>query len=168
MRKKHRSFLGRAGVLLLASVGFACTDSVGPIPTATELTVLIDSASVRVWRSEANTYNVSVPFTVKNSSGQSLFYNGFCLTRWEKLVGATWVAVGEMKCIDTTHPLRRIFPYSSANFASGKGVGGPGVTVPDFAQPGAYRLVVHLYLDGQGATPIPDEIATSNTFQVMN
>ena len=168
MRRNHRSFLSRAGVLLLASVGIACTDSVGPVPTATELTVLIDSASVHVWRSEGNAYNVSVPFTVMNSSGQSLFYNGFCLTRWEKLVGVTWVVVGEMRCIDTTHPLRRIFPYSSASFASGKGVGGPGVTVPDFAQPGTYRLVLHLYLDSQGRTQIPDDVATSNTFQVMN
>src|SRR5436190_1566721 len=133
MRKNHRSFFSRPGVLLLASVGFACTDSVGPLPTATELTVLVDSASVHVYGSNPNSYNVSVPFTVKNSSAQSLFYNGFCLTRWEKLAGATWVVVGEMECTDTTHPLRRIVPYSSANFASGKGVGGPGVTLPDFA-----------------------------------
>jgi len=168
MRRNHRWFLRCAGVLLLASVGFACTDSVGPLPTATELTVLIDSASVHVYGSTPSNYNVSVPFTVRNSSGQTLFYNGFCLTRWEKLVGAAWVAVGEMRCIDTTHPLRRIVPYSSANFASGKGVSGPGVTVPDFAQPGTYRLVLLLYLDSDGTKRLPDEITTSNTFQVMN
>ena len=169
MRGIPRTYLVPAGLIFLASASLACSDSVGPFPTAAELTVRIDSSVVHVRRSDAYngiTYNVMVPYTVINSSGQALFYNSYCPTRWEKQDGASWVPVGVMDCHSVM--FRSIAPYSTQNFGVGKGVGGPSVAIPDFAQPGTYRLVLLLYLDGRGTKHIPDDVSTSNTFQVMN
>ena len=166
MRSTYKSYLVRAGFLFLASVAVACSDSVGPIPTAAELTVRVDSASVHV-RSDANGYWVNVPFTITNTSGQSLFYNPYCPTRWERQDGESWVAVGEFPCDYTRLPLSRIVPYGSQNFAQGKG-SGPSMPVPDFAQPGTYRLVILLYLDSRGTRHLPDEVSTSNSFAVVD
>jgi hypothetical protein len=166
MRARHNSFFVRAGFASLVSVTLACSDSVGPPPTAAELTVRTDSAVVHVRQTTPTGYWVDVPYTVLNASGQTLFYNAYCTTRWEKQDGASWVPVGEMPCHNFM--FRSIVPYSSQNFGVGKGVGGPNIAVPDFAMPGTYRLVLHLYLDSQGTKPLPDDVTTSNTFQVMN
>lgn len=168
-RRIPRTYLVRACAIFVASASLACSDSVAPFPTASELTVRIDSSVVHVRRSDAYngvSYNVWVPYTVINSSGEPLFYNSYCPTRWEKQDGASWVPVGVMDCHSVM--FRSIAPYGTQSFGVGKGVGGPNVPVPDFAQPGTYRLVLFLYLDGRGTKPIPDDVSTSNTFQVMN
>jgi hypothetical protein len=153
--------------MFVASALLACGDSVGPVPTAAELTVRIDSAAVHV-QTTLNGYQVNVPFTVVNKSGRPLFYNAYCFTGWERQNGADWIAVGVMQCVDTLKPLRRISPYTSQYFIVGKSVGGPDVAVPDFAQPGAYRLGVLLYLDSRGMRNLPEGLATSNSFEVKN
>lgn len=168
MRTTYKSPLVRSGVLFVASVALACGDSVGPIPTAAELTVRVDSAAVHVRRSDVNGYNVTVPFTVINASGQSLFYNAYCPTRWERQDGASLVAVGEIPCSYIKLPLSRIGPYASQSFAAGKGISGPNVLVPDFATPGTYRFVLLLYLDSRGTRRLPDDVSTSNSFAVVN
>ena len=166
MQRIPRTYLVRAGLIFLAGSSLACSDSVGPFPTAAELTVRIDSSVVHVRQTTPTGYWVDVRYTVMNSSAEKLFYNSYCPTRWEKQDGASWVAVGVMDCHSVM--FRSIAPYSTQNFGVGKGVGGPNVAVPDFAQPGTYRLVLLLYLDARGTKPIPDDVSTSNTFQVMN
>lgn len=168
MQTTYRSFFVGSGMLFLASVELACSDSVGPIPTSAELKIRVDSVAVHVQRSDPNGYSVNVPFTVINSSGQSLFYNGFCFSRWERQDGESWVPVGEMRCIEIKLPLRSIVPYGSQSFAVGKTINGPNTVVPEFAKPGTYRLVILLYLDSRGTRRLPDEVGVSNTFAVVN
>lgn len=168
MRTSHKPFFLRACFLSLASVTLACSDSIGPIPTAAQVKIRVDSAAVHVQRSDPNGYWLNVPFTIINFSGQSLFYNGFCMTRWERQDGESWIPVGDLRCIEIKLPLRSIVPYGSQSFAVGKSVNGPNVVVPDFAQPGTYRLVILLYLDSRGTRRLPDEVGASNTFTILN
>jgi hypothetical protein len=152
---------------LLSGLALACTDSLGPIPTSQEVTVRVDVAEVVVWRGEAS-YNISVPLTIINDSPRALFVNGFCFADLERADGNNWTAVGPFLCDTDKRKLRMIPADTLAVFGYGRGQGGPDPVVPDFTQPGTYRLRVHLWLDGTGSIRLPEDLGISNSFTIRN
>lgn len=153
---------------LLSGMALACTDSLGPLPTPQEVTVRVDVAEVVVWRGEVGSYNVSVPLTIINESPRALFVNGFCFAELERADGNNWTAVGPFLCDTAKRTLRMIPADTLATFAYGRGAGGPEPIVPDFAQPGTYRLRVRFWLDGTGSIRLPEDLGISNSFTIRN
>jgi hypothetical protein len=167
MRRNARSpKLAYALLPLFTAVALACTDSTAPVPTADQVVVRVDVAKVLLWRSEPNGYNLSVPVTIVNGSTHPLYYNGFCFAEMERVDGDSWTAVGFFRCDQATSPLRMIPPDSSGIFGYGQGRNGPDAIVPDFAQPGTYRLRVRLFLDDLGKVQLPAGYGISNQFEI--
>jgi hypothetical protein len=173
MMARHYSQASRRLLLpglvpLLSGIVLACTDSLGPIPTTNEVTVRVDVAEVVVWRADAGSYNISIPLTIINDSPRALFVNGFCFGDLERADGNNWTAVGPFLCDTDRRKLGMIPAETLATFGYGRGAGGPDPIVPDFAQPGTYRLRVRLWLDGTGSIRLPEDLGISNSFKIRD
>jgi hypothetical protein len=153
---------------LLSGIVLACTDSLGPLPTTSEVKVRVDVAEVVVWRADVGSYNINIPLTIINDSPRALFVNGFCFAELERADGNNWTAVGPFLCDTDRRKLGMIPADTLATFGYGRGAGGPDAIVPDFAQPGTYRLRVHLWLDGTGTIRLPEDLGISNSFTIRN
>ena len=86
----------------------------------------------------------------------------------ERVEAGSWTVVGPVICNTTNRPLTMIPADTSVTLGWGWSQSGPEPIVPDFAQPGTYRLRVLLYLDSKGNNGLPEDFAISNSFTIAS
>jgi hypothetical protein len=114
-------------------------------------------------------YTISISVIITNASDVPIYTNGVCTSVWERYNAGAWVEVSNPPpCLLPKQLLKRIAPGATGVYGLGRGAGGPGQEVPDFAKPGAYRIRMILFRDQYGHNRMPERFGYSNEFTVRS
>jgi hypothetical protein len=157
-----------AVMTIAALLAAGCSDPTGPMLTDENVFVHVDAATVPLVVADAfNSLTLRVPLTLTNNSARTVYINGYCLLKWQRLEAGEWIEVFPSDCAPGEILPIAVFPRRPVQVFYGQTVSAPHRPAPPFPLPGTYRFRIAFYLDSRVRKSAGDELGLSNAFAVV-
>lgn len=161
--KQIRGFCHAIGFALIVTF-LACSDAIAPTPASPLVSVRTNVNQVPLERFDPDWYRITLPVTISNTSDKTIYYNSYCLFRFDRAVNGAWRPSLGQHCADVQRALTAI--QSGQSVSLDLVAAGTESDYGEVPKPGTYRAHVFLFEDIAGAAALPDDAGYSRPFNV--